>query len=256
MTDTPTESNSASCGDRYALWVWSVPILLIAAITLTYILSPAFYLKYVLSAKERELQAVEIITFASAFLGGILLTWAAWKAWRQGAQSGKSGLKGRGGAFIVGIIALASIFFAGEEISWGQSYFGWKTPKAYKQVSVETNLHNTKINVNAMGSVFLVVMFFGLPIVWKTNWPVKPPADWRFAIAEGPVVFSMACAFAWKEVKYTYRWFNPDYEEAEFYLEFLDQFNEHKEMLVAVTLLMYGVYRLKAGRSIKSIEQS
>ena len=59
----------------------------------------------------------------------------------------------------------------------------------------------------------------------------------------------MACAFAWKEVKKIYQLIYPDYEDQQTYIDFFEQINEHKEMLVAVTLLMYGVYRVMAVRS-------
>lgn len=40
---------------------------------------------------------------------------------------------------------LGAIYFAGEEISWGQHYFGWGTPEKWSTVNdqQETNLHNT-----------------------------------------------------------------------------------------------------------------
>lgn len=40
---------------------------------------------------------------------------------------------------------LACIYFAGEEISWGQWYFGWDTPEAFSRINDqnEMNLHNT-----------------------------------------------------------------------------------------------------------------
>ncbi len=43
------------------------------------------------------------------------------------------------------IFLLGSIYYAGEEISWGQHYFGWGTPESWQSVNdqQETNLHNT-----------------------------------------------------------------------------------------------------------------
>ena len=37
------------------------------------------------------------------------------------------------------------MYFAGEELSWGQHYFGWETPEGWGNVNdqQETNLHNT-----------------------------------------------------------------------------------------------------------------
>ncbi len=42
------------------------------------------------------------------------------------------------------LLALASFYFAGEEISWGQHYFGWDTPELFGNLNRqnETNIHN------------------------------------------------------------------------------------------------------------------
>jgi len=43
------------------------------------------------------------------------------------------------------IFLLGAIYYAGEEISWGQHYFGWGTPEQWTEFNdqQETNLHNT-----------------------------------------------------------------------------------------------------------------
>jgi hypothetical protein len=43
-----------------------------------------------------------------------------------------------------GMLGLACLYFAGEEASWGQHYFGWATPDEFKKLNDqgETNLHN------------------------------------------------------------------------------------------------------------------
>ena len=42
-------------------------------------------------------------------------------------------------------LTLGTIYFAGEEMSWGQVIFEWQTPETWKQVNDqdETNIHNT-----------------------------------------------------------------------------------------------------------------
>ena len=44
-----------------------------------------------------------------------------------------------------GIAALSCLYITGEEISWGQNFFGWVTPEFWSGVNdqQETNLHNT-----------------------------------------------------------------------------------------------------------------
>lgn len=40
---------------------------------------------------------------------------------------------------------IGCVYFAGEELSWGQHFFGWSTPESWSSVNdqQETNLHNT-----------------------------------------------------------------------------------------------------------------
>lgn len=52
--------------------------------------------------------------------------------------------------WVVLLISLASFFFMGEEASWGQHYFNWKTPDAFARHHIldnkqhESNLHNSR----------------------------------------------------------------------------------------------------------------
>ncbi len=43
------------------------------------------------------------------------------------------------------LLIFGCVYFAGEEISWGQHIFGWETPKGWLDINdqSETNLHNT-----------------------------------------------------------------------------------------------------------------
>ena len=45
----------------------------------------------------------------------------------------------------MGIFLLGAIYYAGEEVSWGQHFFGWSTPEQWTEFNdqQETNLHNT-----------------------------------------------------------------------------------------------------------------
>ena len=45
------------------------------------------------------------------------------------------------------LFAAACFLFAGEELSWGQHFFGWETPASWAahNLQEETNLHNSFI---------------------------------------------------------------------------------------------------------------
>ncbi len=47
-------------------------------------------------------------------------------------------------AFVFALAALAVLFVAGEELSWGQSIFDWGTPSTFREKNFqgETNVHN------------------------------------------------------------------------------------------------------------------
>lgn len=204
---------------------------LLLLLTAIYMSSPSFYVAYVYEDQQREAYPVELLTVGAAAVGGALLSFAAIRRRKQ-----------RLAASVVAVTGLAAIFFAGEEMSWGQSYLGWRTPESYAAFSGETNLHNSWLPVQTLGSSFLIAVFFVLPALWR--WGAggrRLSKAWEAAVASGPVVFCMATAFAWKELKNVYRWLLSDYDTHRIYQEFISHFNEHKEMLAAVGLLMFGV---------------
>lgn len=222
--------------------VCAIPVAMIAALLATYLIAPEFYLHHVLELHQRETQIVEIITFGCAASAGVLLLINCARLLRNGMKIFPTAIA------IIGIIALASLFFAGEEVSWGQRWFGWETPDDIRRHTVETNLHNTDIPVQSLGSLFLIVVFFALPLAWRNRGNWNLPASWTPAIPDGPVVFSMAIAFVWKAYKDIYKLLYTEEEQdaSTFYGEFIDQINEQKEMLVAVSLFIYALYRFSA----------
>jgi len=85
-----------------------------------------------------ENRTIELLTFASLFLGGVLGLMLAWKA----KQSNEACITyGFYLVFSIGLIATAM-----EEIAWGQWFFGFETPLAWKGINVqgELTLHNIR----------------------------------------------------------------------------------------------------------------
>ncbi len=71
---------------------------------------------------------------------------------------------------------LGSFYFAGEEVSWGQWWFGWDTPEFWEELNYqqETNLHNTSSWLNqkprAMVEIYLILGGLLLPLYrWRTG---------------------------------------------------------------------------------------
>jgi hypothetical protein len=61
------------------------------------------------------------------------------------------------------LLLLATLFVAGEEISWGQRVFGWGTPEALAEVNHqnETNVHNIRWVQTAFGYVVFLGGMYG-----------------------------------------------------------------------------------------------
>ncbi len=246
MADTELPTFVAPLHPVMRTVAYAVPIVLLAGLLFTYLIAPDFYIRVVLEEQNREHQVVEIITFISALLAAPLLWTAAWRTWRS-----DPGL--RLGALGLAVVGLAAFFFAGEEISWGQTWLGWNTPDELREYTVETNLHNMRdlvVSVQTLGSVFLMLVFFAIPLGWRLDRSHRfLPRSLGPMVPDGAAVFTLACAFAIKGFKDVIRVGFEHALETDFYHDFLEQANEQKEMLVAVALLLYGVLRLFASRT-------
>lgn len=112
------------------LWLWFPPLLVILIVPIK-IISPEFYAAHI----DGELGLIElatpIISIIGAIIGIRLLTISA-------------ALPTRRIQIWVLLTTLGCIYFAGEELSWGQHLFGWGTPAYLEAVNdqEETNLHN------------------------------------------------------------------------------------------------------------------
>lgn len=82
-----------------------------------------------------ELGVVELATPAVLFLG---------IAFGFSALRYRQYLPGRLARVWIAMLTLGCVYFAGEELSWGQHVFGWGTPEYFAKVNdqQETNIHN------------------------------------------------------------------------------------------------------------------
>ncbi len=57
------------------------------------------------------------------------------------------------------LLVIGCIYYAGEEISWGQHWFGWATPEGWMDVNDqgETNLHNTSALLDQVPRMLLTI---------------------------------------------------------------------------------------------------
>lgn len=226
----------------------ALPLGLIAALLGTYFIDRDFYLTYVLEYERREFQAVEITTLVFLMLSIPMLSMATRSQWRRRHEPG-----GVQALAVIVLVLGAAAFALGEEADWGDTFFGW-TRDGGSLADVRAlddgralNLHNN-LPIRGIGSAFVVAVFFGLPFLWAGRERWRLPAGLRPAVAEWPVVFAMAVAFGWRLLKHVYIAVAGKGEPGDggFYGGFVEQTNEHKEMLIAVAFFLYALYRLRA----------
>jgi len=215
---------------------YASPLVIVCGLYVTYLIAPEFYLSYILEKVQREQRAVEFVTFLCALIAGGILFFSTWNLWQSGNWLA---------AGIVGSVSVATLLFAGEEIGWGQNFLGWETPSWWREnFGVATDLHGTRFPVLQLATMFIVVIFFLLPLAWRFQSSLRLPVELEPAIAEGPVIFTIAFAVIYRELKGLYLWIVPGGSRTRFYEEFFWGLNEHKEMLIAIAMLWYALYRL------------
>ena len=135
-----------------------------------FMLATAVYapdLHYALSVED---SFVEYLTFGGLLLAAAVLA-SRWWRFRENQGAAWQAV------YLLG--ALAALFGAGEEVSWGQRIFGWATSEAFAaNRQSETNLHNLDVagyNVNK------VVFTYGLGAALGAYYLLLPFLARRFA---------------------------------------------------------------------------
>lgn len=87
------------------------------------------------------------------------------------------------------LLVVATVYFAGEEVSWGQHLFGWETPQWYQATTenrqMETNLHNINSWLNQkpriLFTLWVVIGGIVVPLRCKLKGHYSSPtSDWRY----------------------------------------------------------------------------
>ena len=112
------------------LWLWFPPVLVFLLVPIK-IVSPEFYASWM----DGELGLIELATPLISLAGAVV----GIKLMRKAAALPTRRLR-----LWMLLMTLSCIYFAGEELSWGQHLFGWGTPEHLEAVNdqEETNLHN------------------------------------------------------------------------------------------------------------------
>lgn len=124
-------------------WYWaSLPVLVVLLVIFAHYLSPELY-ELMTRRDEAGFGVVEnltVLVLLPAIVAGFMTfrDRRLFPDWRLGWTTLSC--------------TLACIYFAGEELSWGQHLFGWQTPESFAAANKqrETNLHN----LNGVGGWF------------------------------------------------------------------------------------------------------
>jgi hypothetical protein len=146
------------------------------------------------------------------------------------------------------LLALATFFIAGEEISWGQRIFGWSTPPALERINAqqEISVHN----IQGLHQPFIIaVMLAGL---YGTAMPLLRlglPARWRrsgtLSLLIPPLFLIPAflMPFGYRFVRLVFR---PEQYVAPGYRVFvITEFNELTELTLYFGLLAFAWLNLR-----------
>ena len=99
----------------------------------------------------------------------------------------------------VGIAALASLYVAGEEVSWGQHIFDWGTPEFWQGLNDlgETSLHNTTSWLDQKPRLILLLGTIVGGLIVPALAKFKPSAlPEKFTIIYPPATLSVTAALA------------------------------------------------------------
>lgn len=134
---------------------------------------------------------VEWSTFVLFFLAFVISTRKIWLEYNK---------KSYFDWFMI-LIAIGCLFVAGEEISWGQRFFGFDTPEMIKSVNFqnEMTLHNIgNFGKNWIRRIFMLSMFFYLiviPLVVNYHKRVKQfLSKIRFVIPKTDLIILFLCS--------------------------------------------------------------
>jgi hypothetical protein len=134
-------------GRRDAWWWLALPLAIAVALVAIYAVAPDFYGDWVLPEGYGFLEVTQFLECMAGF--GICL----WILERRVVKGWP--LLWR----IVLLLAVVCLYIGGEEMSWGQHWFGWGTPEVWGGINRqdETNLHNTNYVFNQLPQLILEI---------------------------------------------------------------------------------------------------
>lgn len=220
---------------RPAAWLWT-PLLVAPFMYGSYRVSPEFFDAYM----RPETGFIENATFVWYLLAGALGV----AILRRRQRLPSAWLRAYFACFTLGCLLVA-----GEEISWGQTWFGWETPEAIAAVNDqgEIGLHNTSHWLNRVPRTALGIFVIAIGLLWVVAGQLRGAryddvSDWRHWVYPGlsalPVAVLMAVSrWPW----YVERWLDIDY----LFIPGFGKYTEIQEFYLGAFMLFYGATVLR-----------
>ena len=113
------------------LWLWFPPCLLLVA--LVWRMADEIGFRRIWDSEQGPVENATVLVLVPGAIAGLLAVW------RYG--------RGAPARWLIpwyALITMGAIYFGGEEVSWGQHWWGWSTPESVATLNDqgETNLHN------------------------------------------------------------------------------------------------------------------
>jgi hypothetical protein len=145
-----------------------VGVLLIVSMRLAYRFPPLYTILY-----YKDYGILDLLVPTSMVISAFFLGSAVWKLWKEPKIASSHNYL----SIVYLIMIVAFVFYAGEEISWGQDIFRWQTPLMFSgNVENQTNLHNFFNNYFNYGyislSLVLVVILVSIWLEFDQRWLV------------------------------------------------------------------------------------
>lgn len=154
------------------IWLW-LPPFMIVIVYITRLANRGFYHFFI----DSEEGIVEVGTFVM-LLPAIYLGLRCWMRRRVLPRWWI-------GPWLL-LVTLACVYFAGEEVSWGQQFFQWRTPEVVSEYNDqgETNLHNVSSwfdqKPRLLLELWVLVGGIEVPISRRIRRVVLSEHDWRY----------------------------------------------------------------------------
>ena len=206
------------------LWLWFPPLLLITVLPLR-LIAPDAYATWVIG--ERAL--IELATPLLALTGAVFGV-AALRVLSSDSRLLRTW---------IWLVVLGCIYFAGEEISWGQHLLRWETPSYIEAVNdqQETNLHNVSSwfdqKPRLLLEIWVLVGGIFVPLAGLARPAVAPAAfrDWFWPTID--CTFTAALAILVRLPERIKKWADIDTLPLEV------RFSEFQEYYFALFLMLY-----------------